>query len=691
MNCQKEFILLKQITQQQNLLKIKTMKKIILIFGMTIMSLFTFAQTQVTIDVGTDNWGEEIYWELTPTGNNCGSAATIFSGGNSGVGCNAVNNTSGGYADNTTINEGPWTLTNGATYDILSRDGYGDGGAQFVVNIAGFPLYSFSAGSSNETFSFTVNLPPAIDGAMLHIETPAYVLVGNIDLEAKIKNLGTTTINSLDVNYTINGGATISQNLSGLNIDPFTHYEFMHPTVWSPSSTGAYAVELWISNINGQGADAVPSNDNLVKTVTVKDPIPNIIPSYTSTTNTFTYDVIVNASNQLDQPRDLDFHPNGDLWIINTETENNGGTTVTVTNPGVSGQVDSLKQDGNAYHFMSLPSGIAFSNNGNFATSTSVLDANHQGGSFTGPTLWSSDPLIYAKDAGPGTNGSHLDMLHESPYCMGIAFEKGNAFWVYDDFSNDIVRYDFAEDHGPGNSDHDDGEVLRYQGMGLSAINHTIVNHLVLDKNKKWLYFVDGGNQRILRLDITTGSLGGAPSWGPQETLAEYQKVVGYSWEEVVTTGLVQPAGIDIIDNRLVVTDHSNGDIVFYDVSNIPANEIARIQTNEPGIMGAVIGPEGRLWYANATLNKIVKIEPSTVIISAIEESQFVLNGNRIYPNPASNVLHFTENATFASVFDMNGKLILSVNNINTIDVSLLGKGVYFINIDGVKSKFVKY
>ena len=62
--------------------------------------------------------------------------------------------------------------------------------------------------------------------------------------------------------------------------------------------------------------------------------------------------------------------------------------------------------------------------------------------------------------------------------------------------------------------------------------------------------------------------------------------------------------------------------------------------------MGAVIGPNGKLWYANATLNKVVKIEPST-IISDVEESQFVLNGNRIFPNPVLNTLHFTSKCYF--------------------------------------------
>ena len=668
------------------------MKKIIFTLVMLLFIVFTFAQcpagqTEVTIDINTDNYGEEIYWELAPSGSSCGSPATIFSGGNTGVGCNAINNTSAGYADNTIINEGPWCLTNSATYDILSRDGYGDGGAGFLVNIATFPLYTFSASTTSETFSFSINPPPAIDGAMQHFETPAYVFIGNIDLKGKIKNLGSTTISSMDVNYTINGGVTVTQNLSLISILPFTTHDFTHPTPWVPSSTGSYTVDLWISDINGQGADAVPSNDNLVKTINVKDPIPNIIPSYTSTSNTFAYNLIVNSSNQVSLPRDLDFHPNGDLWIINTGTENSGGSTVKITDPGETSQFSLWQQDGNAWHFMSLPSGIAFSNNSNFATSPSVFDANHNGGApFTGPSLWPSHPSIYAMPS--GGNGSHLDMLHESPNAMGICWEEENVFWLYDNYNKDICRYDFADDHGPGNSYHDDGRVLRYQGMGLSAINNTIVCHLVLDKNKEWLYFTDGSNKRIVRLDINSGNLGGAPSWGPHESLAEYQKINGYTFEVVVSTGLDQPSGIDMIDDKLVVTDYSNGDIVFYDINSIPATEIGRIQTNEPGIMGTVIGPNGRIWYANYSMNKIVKIEPSTVILG--EEENILLIGNKIYPNPANNTLYFTQYAKSVKIFDINGKLILSENNnVNSIDVSILGKGIYMINIDGFKSKFV--
>jgi len=105
--------------------------------------------------------------------------------------------------------------------------------------------------------------------------------------------------------------------------------------------------------------------------------------------------------------------------------------------------------------------------------------------------------------------------------------------------------------------------------------------------------------------------------------------------------------------------------------------------------MGTVIGPNGRIWYANYSMNKIVKIEPSTVILG--EEENILLIGNKIYPNPANNILYFTQYAKSVKIFDINGKLILSENNnVNSIDVSMLDKDIYLIDVDGVQSKFVK-
>ncbi|MBC8266460.1 MAG: T9SS type A sorting domain-containing protein [Flavobacteriales bacterium] len=76
-------------------------------------------------------------------------------------------------------------------------------------------------------------------------------------------------------------------------------------------------------------------------------------------------------------------------------------------------------------------------------------------------------------------------------------------------------------------------------------------------------------------------------------------------------------------------------------------------------------------------------------IISSINQMK---NSFSVFPNPVQNTLYLSEYVNSVKVSDLNGKLIISQkNNVNTIDVSRLSKGVYFIDVDGVKSKFVKY
>jgi len=667
------------------------MKRITFTFLLACCSTF-FAHAQCTSDevevsilVETDAYGYEIYWELLPAGNDCGNE-TIFSGGNSAVGCNGGGDqaqTPGGYANDATINEGPWCLTEGQDYDIVFIDDWADGGATYTVYISGYPLYEFSGSSSDETFTFNATEPPALDASLATVETSLYVEIEDILIKGDIKNLGTTNLNSFDLNYAIDNGTTVTENITDLNILPFEEYNYTHGTVWTPTATGTYSLSVWLSNINNQGDDANMGNNEISTEIIVKDAIPNIIPSYTTSSNTFTFEQIGSTANQINKPTDLDFHPNGDLWVVNRGTENSGGSTVKFTNVGEPNQTSIRKQDENAWHFMSLPSGIAFSGNGNFAISPSVYDCNHDGGDpFTGPSLWSSDPSIYAQPS--GGNGSHLDMLHESPYSMGIASEQDNVFWVFDGDNNDVVRYDFAGDHGPGNSDHNDGIIRRYKGMSVDYINTTIPCHLELDKNKEWLYVVDGGNQRVVRLNITTGN---TPTnlWGANEPVEEYTQVTGATWEIVVDSGLEQPSGIDVIEDRMIVSDYSNGDIIVYDISTIPATEIARVQTNEDKITGVVIGPEGRIWYTNYQDHKVFKIEPSQIIGISENSNDLAVS---IYPNPASTFVEINSEHEISSwnLIDVLGQNVLitkyKVEDDLKLDVSNLDAGIYFLQLE---------
>ncbi|MFM9944449.1 MAG: hypothetical protein ACKVQB_04380 [Bacteroidia bacterium] len=322
------------------------------------------------------------------------------------------------------------------------------------------------------------------------------------------------------------------------------------------------------------------------------------------------FNLIANNIDKISIPQDLDFNPTktNELWIVNKGTESTGSNTVTLTNAGEVNQEAIYKKDGNAYHFMSLTSGLAFSENGNWGSSPNVLDANHQGGRYTGPTLWSSDFSIYGVIGNPPTqkvNGSHLDMVHQSPYCMGIAAERENVFWVFDGYYNNIIRYDFAADHGPGQDYHADAKLKRYNEVTVKR-DATLPSHLILDKDKKWLYIVDGGNKRILRMDITTGIV--AAKLPPvSEVLAEYSRMEGATWEVFYDQNLQKPCGIEIKDNRLFVSDYATGEIICFDVNT--KKEMARINTGSPGIMGIKIH-NGKLWYVNATNNAVMIVEP---------------------------------------------------------------------------------
>lgn len=318
------------------------------------------------------------------------------------------------------------------------------------------------------------------------------------------------------------------------------------------------------------------------------------------------YTVIANSDSRISEPWDLDFHTKRDneLWVINKGTYASGGTTVMLENAGMANQEFDYRKDGNSWHFMALPSALAFSEeNGNWATVADIVDANRQGGSFTGPSLWSSDLSVYAMPS--GGNGSHLDMLHGSPYSMGIENDKDNAFWVFDGYHEEIVWYDFVDDHGPGNDDHSDGIVYRYSNVKVKR-KEGVPSHMVKDKTSDWLYVVDPGNNRIIRVNTSTVVEKGDLAL-INERLAQHKEMEA-EFEEFAIEGFVSPCGIELIGKTLFVSDNYNGDIIAYDVDS--KKEIGRLNTGHEGIMGIVAGPDDKIWFANAATDEIIRIDP---------------------------------------------------------------------------------
>ena len=72
---------------------------------------------------------------------------------------------------------------------------------------------------------------------------------------------------------------------------------------------------------------------------------------------------LATAADGLNFPRDLAFHPHRsrkELWVINREVEADGGSTLTLFDAGEEDQSSLWRRDGNAYHFMALPTALDF-------------------------------------------------------------------------------------------------------------------------------------------------------------------------------------------------------------------------------------------------------------------------------------------------------------------------------------------
>ena len=534
---------------------------------------------------------------------------------------------------------------NGATWtEILNLEGNGNEWVELNADLSDYAgetiLLNFFYDDDGEwqyglmLDDLSIDDALGLDAGILSLYPKLFGIVDNpYKIGGKLINNGITTITSLDITYTLNGLNPVTQEVNGLNIDPFSEFKFELPNPWIPDTDGDFIITVSIDNVNGM-ADEDMTNNEMSHDVTVYPNVivPNKIDEFTLSTPEFIE--IGNAGDQLDKPTDLDFHPalaKSELWVINERITTSGGSTVTYSNAGKSNQTSEQKVDGNARHFMALPTALSFGDDGDWASSAGVQDANYNGGTFTGPTLWSSDPAIYAQPS--GGNGSHLDMLHGSPYSMGITHETGNAYWLTDGWNEHIVRYDFREDHGPGNDDHSDGEVFRYSGIAFER-DGNVPSHLILDKSTGWLYVVDNGNDRVLRIDINSSVTTNPNLPLINEPLAIHAEMDA-DWEVIIDSGLDRPCGIEVMENRLLVSDYATGEIIIYDMDNDFA-EMHRIETEE-GITGIKIGPEGNIWYTNRLTNKVMMVAPGAPVSVNNLEEVFPIS---IAPNPTSGMIN---------------------------------------------------
>ncbi len=269
-----------------------------------------------------------------------------------------------------------------------------------------------------------------------------------------------------------------------------------------------------------------------------------------------------------------------------------------------------IEKDANAWHFMRRPTSIAWGAEELFATCGEARTGNYEDEAvpYNGPVLWTSDPTIFAQPPPPGANGTHIDMLHDSPYCMGIAHEVDNVFWVFNGDAGSLDRYDFHAPHEPGGEDHSDGELWRYAD-GLLLRVPEVPSHLVYDALSRLLYAADPGHGRVLALDTSTGAPGGEVI--AYDPIVTHSLMTGARTFDAVPPGVVtEPSGLALQGTVLFVADRADGRIAAYDLETRSLLRTLDTGTGPDRLTALSWGPDDKLYFSDVGAGTVVRIEP---------------------------------------------------------------------------------
>ncbi|MCP2507789.1 MAG: hypothetical protein NLN64_05815 [Candidatus Thalassarchaeaceae archaeon] len=332
--------------------------------------------------------------------------------------------------------------------------------------------------------------------------------------------------------------------------------------------------------------------------------------------------VIADSSDDLSDPTDLEFHPGraNELWVANKATD----SITIVHNTGLESQTSEIRLDVNRNHFLEEVSAISFGSYhpefdwqwGSAQESLNTYNGQGNPNYFMGPALWPSSLDHFAvenQNNEGGLLGSHIDMLHESPYGVGIAHDYDNVYWYNDGYYGELVRYDFMMDHDTGGHEHSDGVVQRYSEIQLNH-SYGTPGHMVLNKETGILYISDAGANRVIwvNTDDTTYQTEDIMSDSSRmETLSEYSSISGIEWG-ILDEGMSKPSGIAVDGDQLFVSLNGNSSIISYSLNSDGkgAVEVGTIVTSASSIMGIEIGPEGHLYYVDNVRNEVVRVDP---------------------------------------------------------------------------------
>lgn len=317
---------------------------------------------------------------------------------------------------------------------------------------------------------------------------------------------------------------------------------------------------------------------------------------------------LVHQSNAQWDPVDLAFNPRSprDLWISNYRT----GHATIVKNIGTT-QSQVIERRDTAYaHFMNKPPALAFSGVSDEwgQTWATCGDGNNGGNYFMGPTLYSAELNIFGGNNTQTNLGSHLDMLHSTPFCKGITWAgTGNQFFVFNSFNKSVDFYDFKKDHGPGWDDHSDGVIRRFWNGKVEGVDG-VMSHVSFDTTAQRLFVADTGHKRILVLDPSKGTrMTNMPGNENIEERAYYEAPL-----EVLTADgeLDQPSGLEASGGLVFTTDAKTSKIHAF--SQADGTLVRSYDTHLPtgSLAGMNFGPDGKIYFVDRIGGAVYRLDP---------------------------------------------------------------------------------
>lgn len=136
-----------------------------------------------------------------------------------------------------------------------------------AIKVSGTPAYGMKAvndptTTDNVHYSFLPGSQPADEAGITALNLANYLSVssGPYDISMSVINGGSSAITSMDVEYTIDGGAAVSGKITGLNIASGAKGTAVHPTKWSGATVGSHTVAVKIVKVNGADDTKVGNN-----------------------------------------------------------------------------------------------------------------------------------------------------------------------------------------------------------------------------------------------------------------------------------------------------------------------------------------------------------------------------------------------------------------------------------------------